>query len=153
MLCLTTFIVTFCSDKIKSRGKNRKMITVKLDILNVLWRGSSFNTQFVPFLTFLSCPRDSTLKYIYKKSSTQKFTFKAFKFRNVSSLRMHVHCDVVTCRSSDTGSVCDKGCAERKRLRRENKPYIMDKDVFLSLGPVNFEEETAGWFTYDCIII
>ncbi|XP_068685203.1 uncharacterized protein [Montipora foliosa] len=86
------------------------------------------------------CPRDSTLKYTYQKSSTQKFSFQAFKFRQVPSSRLYVHCKVDTCRSSDSGSVCDMGCVEDTRRRREIQAYMMDKDVFLTLGPVNFRD-------------
>lgn len=95
-------------------------------------------------LIFNSCPRDSTLQYTYQKSATQKFSFQSFKFRHVPSPRLYVHCDVVTCRSSDAGSVCDMGCKENtRRRRRESEPYIMDEDVFLSLGPVNFQDRTG----------
>ncbi|XP_029183885.2 mucin-4-like isoform X2 [Acropora millepora] len=94
------------------------------------------------------CPRDSTLQYTYQKSSTQKFSFQSFKFRHVPSPRLYVHCDVVTCRSSDAGSVCDMGCKENtRRRRRESEPYIMDEDVFLSLGPVNFQDRTENTWT------
>ncbi|XP_074633113.1 uncharacterized protein LOC141891945 isoform X3 [Acropora palmata] len=90
------------------------------------------------------CPRDSKLQYTYQKSATQKFSFQSFKFRHVPSPRLYVHCDVVTCRSSDAGSVCDMGCKENaRRRRRESQPYIMEEDVFLSLGPVNFQDRTA----------
>ena len=95
-------------------------------------------------LPLFSCSRDSTLQYLYKKSSIQKFTFKAFNFRHVMSSRLYVHCKVVTCRQSDTGSVCDRGCTEGSRHRRENKAFIMDKEVFLSLGPVNFQNQSEG---------
>ncbi|XP_067044892.1 uncharacterized protein [Acropora muricata] len=94
------------------------------------------------------CPRDSTLQYTYQKSATQKFSFQSFKFRHVPSPRLYVHCDVVTCRSSDAGSVCDMGCKENtRRRRRESEPYIMDEDVFLSLGPVNFQDRTENTWT------
>ena len=71
-----------------------------------------------------------------------------------------MHCQVVTCRQSDTGSVCDRGCREGGRHRRESKAFIMDKEVFLSLGPVSFQDKIKGednkqlihWFTQFVIL-
>ena len=57
-----------------------------------------------------------------------------------------MHCEVVTCRRSDSWSVCQRGCTEDRRRRRENKAFIMDKDVFLSLGPVNFQDQSEGQY-------
>ena len=74
----------------------------------------------------------------------QNFTFKAFQFREVPSERLYMHCQVVTCRESDTGSVCDRGCIKNGRRRRENRAFIMDKEVFLSLGPVSRQEQDKG---------
>ncbi|KAL9964298.1 hypothetical protein ACROYT_G027919 [Oculina patagonica] len=88
------------------------------------------------------CSRDASLQYLYEKSPLQKFTFKAFRFRDVLSRRLYVHCEVVTCRRSDSWSVCERGCKKDGRQRREDKAFIMDKDVFLSLGPVNFQDQT-----------
>ena len=86
-----------------------------------------------------SCPRDPTIVYNYEKSAIQKFSMKAFKFRRFPTSRVYVHCNVETCRRADTDSVCETGCVENGRRRRENKPYIMDKELFLSLGPVKFK--------------
>lgn len=87
------------------------------------------------------CSRDSTLQYDYKKSPIQNFTFKAFQFRKVVSERLYVHCQVVTCRESDTDSVCHRGCRKNGRRKRENKALILDEKVFLSLGPVSRQEQ------------
>jgi len=57
-----------------------------------------------------------------------------------------VHCKVVTCRRSDIGSVCDRGCKKDRRHRRETERLIMDKDVFLSIGPVRFQDQGEGWY-------
>lgn len=111
----------------------------------------SRNLATLVMFFFFSCSRDSSLQYVYKKSSLQKFTFKAFRFRYVASERLYVHCKVVTCRMSDVGSVCDRGCKEDRRQRRENTKFIMDKDVFLSLGPVTFQDQGEG--QYEEIII
>ena len=105
-------------------------------------KSESYNFIFL----FLSCSHDSSLRYVYKKSPVQKFTFQAFRFRDVVSKRLYVHCKVVTCRRSDTGSVCDRGCTKDRRHRRENKRIIMDKDVFLSLGPVKFQDQGEGQY-------
>ena len=57
-----------------------------------------------------------------------------------------MHCKVVTCRRSDIGSVCDRGCKKDRRNRRENKRFIMDKHVFLSVGPVTFQDQGEGQY-------
>lgn len=52
---------------------------------------------------------------------------------------------------SDVGSECDRGCKQDRRQKRENTKLIMDKDVFLSLGPVTFQDKGEG--QYEEIII
>ncbi|PFX28983.1 uncharacterized protein LOC111325548 [Stylophora pistillata] len=98
------------------------------------------------------CSRDSTLQYDYKKSPIQNFTFKAFQFRGVVSERLYVHCQVVTCRESDTDSVCERGCRKNGRRRRENKAFIMDEEVFLSLGPVSRQEQNKTSEHHDLVV-
>ena len=113
---------------------------------------SSYYTIFVAegLLTYVfnlfifSCPRDPTIVYNYEKSAIQKFSMKAFKFRRFPTSRVYVHCNVETCRRADTDSVCETGCVENGRRRRENKPYIMDKELFLSLGPVKLQQKKPG---------
>ena len=56
---------------------------------------------FRHFSYYTSCPRDPTLQYLYQKSPEQKFSFQAFRFRQVPSARLYVHCEVVTVQVGD----------------------------------------------------
>jgi len=125
--------------KVNVKSRDRRLLTFLEECWVTPTPDPSDKTKHI--LIKQGCSRDSSLQYVYKKSSLQKFTFKAFRFRYVVSERLYVHCKVVTCRMSDVGSVCDRGCKEDRRQRRENTKLIMDKDVFLSLGPVTFQDQ------------
>ena len=83
------------------------------------------------------------MKYKYdKESSEQQFSLEAFRFISGGTDRVHLHCDVIVCRKSDTDSVCAKGCQEKTRRRRAVAEGAIEER--LTLGPLDFAQVQAG---------
>jgi len=97
------------------------------------------------FYNFINkgCAKDDTLKYKYnKEASKQQFSLDAFRFIKGSTDRVHLHCDVIVCRKSDSKSVCAKGCQEGARRRRAVVGGAIKQQ--LTIGPVELAQVQAA---------
>lgn len=86
------------------------------------------------------CSKDDTLKYNYNKEAPkQQFNLEAFRFLTDATNRVHLHCDLVVCRKSDSDSVCAKGCQAGSSRRR--RAVLGDPPrQQLTIGPVDFAQ-------------
>ena len=77
------------------------------------------------------CAADDTVKFLPSPSGYYRFTMEAFEF--VNEPFVFIHCHLVICNASDTGSRCAKGCQKRGRVRRQ---VGSDEVYSLAQGPI-----------------
>ncbi|XP_031554208.1 oncoprotein-induced transcript 3 protein-like isoform X2 [Actinia tenebrosa] len=95
----------------------------ELDVLAQDCYATPFNSVTRPrhWLIKDGCLVDSTLKDLNTSSpSVQRFSFQAFRF--VGNYRhLFFHCHVTACDGNDVKSVCARGCAKGKPVKRKEK--------------------------------
>lgn len=62
-----------------------------------------------------------------------RFSFEAFRFMDVGSCKVYVHCDLLICAANDPGSRCAQGCVNRMK-RSLGGSYISSQSV--TVGPI-----------------
>jgi len=66
-----------------------------------------------------------------------RFSFDAFRFKDVGSCKVYVHCDLLICAANDPGSRCSQGCiANRKKrsLSESDGSFLSTRS--LTVGPI-----------------
>ena len=82
------------------------------------------------------CPVEPTVTLYPINDTMTAFRFQSFRFVNVTSLVLYLHCASSTCSLSDNSGNCDSNCrspASARRRRRHVDNIIMTYDI--SSGP------------------
>lgn len=64
-----------------------------------------------------------------------RFSFDAFRFKDVGSCKVYVHCDLLICAAGDPASRCSQGCLAN-RLRRSASEGSFLSEQSLTVGPI-----------------
>ncbi|PFX22805.1 Oncoprotein-induced transcript 3 protein [Stylophora pistillata] len=82
------------------------------------------------------CPNDGTVKYhAAPVVNLQRFSLEAFKFIADHS-SVFVHCHVIVCNTTDSGSRCVKQCSSSDRKKRTVANDEHDRVYSLAKGPI-----------------
>ena len=82
--------------------------------------------------SFFRCAADDTVKFLPSPTGYYRFTIEAFEF--VNEPFVFIHCHLLICNASDTGSRCAKGCHKKGRVKRQLENY---EEVYsLAQGPI-----------------
>jgi len=64
-----------------------------------------------------------------------RFSFEAFRFKDVGSCKVYVHCDLLICAAGDPASRCSQGCLSSRRKRSASEGSFLSEQK-LTVGPL-----------------
>jgi len=102
------------------------------------WATDGADPTGTPMKTLIvnGCDVEPTLKRERETTPVHsRFSFEAFRFKDVGSCKVYVHCDLLICAAGDPNSRCSQGCiANRRRRSISDGSFISTQS--LTVGPI-----------------
>jgi len=104
------------------------------------WATDGADPAGAPMKTIIvnGCDVEPTLKREAETSPVHsRFSFDAFRFKDVGSCKVYVHCDLLICAAGDPDSRCSQGCLAtpgRRRRSAKEGSYLSEQSV--TVGPI-----------------